>query len=123
MDNKVVVVAESDVDVFASLAAAERYLEPIDVENGEVELVVDEHGRSYRAEVELRFTRVFWLFTAKIPCVKLTPVPGDRRAGFDALAVFVRRSIANTGLLADLADVSESEALVRAFIARSPLTT
>lgn len=65
--------------LFRSLEAAERYLEPIDVENGEYPAAYDSQGQPLELGIEQTPTRHMWgLLRGIVEHVRVRPVPGSR---------------------------------------------
>jgi hypothetical protein len=123
VDTRLVVILDSDLDVFSSVEAAEGYLEPFEIEEDLVSLVVDGAGNGYRAEI-VHEQSGWGIFKCKIPCVKLRPADSDREANIAALASEIvrrQRLVSPEDKLLHHAD--DPRYVVREFLRHCSLTT
>jgi hypothetical protein len=114
---------DGDVDVFDSPDGAARYLEPIDVANGEVAAIVDGAGSWCEAVVVRRGARVqpcAWVDEVRIRSVDRASDRDAERVLLEGLRGFVRhdgvgRSLESRGFAAkELAETNDLWQLVRA---------
>ena len=118
----VIVDTGSELLLFRSIEAAENYLEPIDVENGEYPAVYDSQGQLLELKVErIATSRMFGLFPGVEEHVRIRYRPGARD-GAGELAEKLRAYLGRLGVPTSAAE-APLETLLRQLSGKAGFTS